>query len=261
MFPGGRKLQRESATDCLRREIKEELPKLKLGRLRLWKEVTSKNRHTGRKMSDAIFIAKRASGRLLIGDKNEIDRAGWRKPRSVRLTEGGYYNDPEHILDDASSDGGFTAIRWTAGHDWRLPPVRAYAGLDSAASVEERARLAVDDLQRAGGFSRSVLVVASGGVGLAFGSAIVWLSEVSLSAIVCGCSLSASRCAVAVSVPGCWTVPKTSACIGKFGPAKARSQTTCWPVIVQPGPWVSWVPSMCTWAGIVKVRTASLDQP
>ncbi len=86
MFPGGRKLQRESAKDCLRREIKEELPKLKLGRLRLWKEVTSKNRHTGRKMSDAIFIAKRASGRLLIGDKNEIDRAGWRKPRSVRLT-------------------------------------------------------------------------------------------------------------------------------------------------------------------------------
>ena len=86
MFPGGRKLQRESAKDCLRREIKEELPKLKLGRLRLWKEVTSKNRHTGRKMSDAIFIAKRASGRLLIGDKNEIDSAGWRKPRSVRLT-------------------------------------------------------------------------------------------------------------------------------------------------------------------------------
>ena len=42
-----------------------------------------------------------------------------------------------------------------------IPPVRAYAGLDSAASVEERARLAVDDLQRAGGFSRSVLVIAT----------------------------------------------------------------------------------------------------
>lgn len=86
MFPGGRKQQRESAKDCLRREIKEELPKLKVGRLRLWKEVKSKNQRSGRKMSDAIFIAKKASGRLSIGDKREIDRADWRKPRSVRLT-------------------------------------------------------------------------------------------------------------------------------------------------------------------------------
>ena len=39
-------------------------------------------------------------------------------------------------------------------------PIRTYAGLDSAAGVEDRARLAVDDLERAGGFSRSVLVVA-----------------------------------------------------------------------------------------------------
>ena len=40
-------------------------------------------------------------------------------------------------------------------------PIRTYAGLDSAAGVEDRARLAVDDLERAGGFSRSVLVVAT----------------------------------------------------------------------------------------------------
>jgi ADP-ribose pyrophosphatase YjhB (NUDIX family) len=86
MFPGGRKRARESAKDCLRREIKEELPKLKVGRVRLWKEVTSKNRRTGRRMSDAIFIAKNASGRLSIGDKREIDRAGWCKPRGLRLT-------------------------------------------------------------------------------------------------------------------------------------------------------------------------------
>jgi 8-oxo-dGTP diphosphatase len=86
MFPGGRKRARESAKDCLRREIKEELPKLKLGQVLLWKEVKSKNRRTGRKMSDAIFIAKKASGRLSIGDKREIDRADWRKPRGLRLT-------------------------------------------------------------------------------------------------------------------------------------------------------------------------------
>jgi 8-oxo-dGTP diphosphatase len=86
MFPGGRRRTREDDRDCLKREIKEELPKLKLGRLRLWKEVKSKNRLSGRKMSDAIFIAKKATGHLIIGDKKEIDRAVWRKPRGVRLT-------------------------------------------------------------------------------------------------------------------------------------------------------------------------------
>jgi len=86
MFPGGRKRQKEDERDCLKREIREELPKLKLGRLRLWKEVKAKNRHSGRRMSDAIFIAKKASGRLAIGDKREIDRATWKKPRGVRLT-------------------------------------------------------------------------------------------------------------------------------------------------------------------------------
>jgi 8-oxo-dGTP diphosphatase len=86
MLPGGRKRARESAKACLRREMKEELPKLKVGRVRLWKEVTSKNRRSGRKMSDAIFIARKASGRLTIGDKNEIDKAVWRKPRGIRLT-------------------------------------------------------------------------------------------------------------------------------------------------------------------------------
>src|ERR1700724_3720120 len=86
MFPGGRKRARESDKDCLRREIKEELPKLKLGRLRLWKEVTARNRRSGRKMSDAIFLTATASGRLTIGDKHEIDKAIWRKPRGIRLT-------------------------------------------------------------------------------------------------------------------------------------------------------------------------------
>ena len=86
MFPGGRKRARESDKDCLRREIKEELPKLKVGRLRLWKEVKSKNSRSGRKMNDAIFVAAKATGRLMIGDKKEIDRAIWRKPRGLRLT-------------------------------------------------------------------------------------------------------------------------------------------------------------------------------
>jgi 8-oxo-dGTP diphosphatase len=86
MFPGGRRRARESDKDCLRREIKEELPKLKIGRLRLWKEVKSTNRRSGRKMNDAIFVAVKASGRLTIGDKHEIDKATWSKPRGIRLT-------------------------------------------------------------------------------------------------------------------------------------------------------------------------------
>ena len=86
MYPGGRRRGRETTEACLRREIHEELPKLKLGRIKLWKEVKQKNRKSGRRMSDAIFVAKKASGRLAIGDKKEIDRAIWRKPRSIRLT-------------------------------------------------------------------------------------------------------------------------------------------------------------------------------
>ena len=86
MFPGGRKRARENDKQCIRREIKEELPKLRLGRLRLWKEVKKRNRQSGRKMSDAIFIAGKAAGALKIGDKREIDKAAWRKPRGIRLT-------------------------------------------------------------------------------------------------------------------------------------------------------------------------------
>jgi 8-oxo-dGTP diphosphatase len=86
MFPGGRKRANESEKDCLRREIKEELPKLKVGHVRLWKEVKAKNRRSGRRMSDAIFVARKASGELKIGDKKEIDKAIWVKPRGIRLT-------------------------------------------------------------------------------------------------------------------------------------------------------------------------------
>lgn len=56
MFPGGRKRGRETEKECLRREIKEELPKLKLGPLKLWKVVKAKNQRSGRWMSDAVGV-------------------------------------------------------------------------------------------------------------------------------------------------------------------------------------------------------------
>ena len=88
---------RETGKDCLKREIKEELPKLKLGRLSLWKEVTAKNKRSGRRMSDAIFIAKNAKGRLSIGDKKEIDRAAWQNQAqfatSLLVKYGAWWHD------------------------------------------------------------------------------------------------------------------------------------------------------------------------
>ena len=86
MCPGGRKRKNETEKQCLRRQIKKELPKLKLGRLTLWKQIKATNHRSGRKMSDAIFITNKAAGMLKIGDKREIDRASWRKPRGIRLT-------------------------------------------------------------------------------------------------------------------------------------------------------------------------------
>jgi len=87
MFPGGRRkrTRAETVKACLRREIKEELPKLKVGRFRLWRSLAKRNRYSGKKMSDAVFIAP-AKGALRIGAPKEIDRAAWRNPWSTNLT-------------------------------------------------------------------------------------------------------------------------------------------------------------------------------
>lgn len=42
-----------------------------------------------------------------------------------------------------------------------LEPIRVYAGLNSAKTPQERARLALDELKRVGGFDRSVLIIVT----------------------------------------------------------------------------------------------------
>ena len=68
MFPGGRKQAGESEKQCLlrdiKRDIKEELPKLKLGRLKLWKEVKKKNRRTAANLR-ALATAFRSQADIL----------------------------------------------------------------------------------------------------------------------------------------------------------------------------------------------------
>jgi 8-oxo-dGTP diphosphatase len=86
-FPGGkRKRAQESAKRCLRREIREELPGLRLGPARLWRQIKGRNPISGKRMNDAIFLVTSITGKLAIGDDGEIDRAEWREPFRVRLT-------------------------------------------------------------------------------------------------------------------------------------------------------------------------------
>jgi len=101
MFPGGRRKRayRETAKACLRREMKEELPALKVGRFRRWKSLGGRNRYSRKRMSDAVFIAS-AKGKLRIGAPREIDKAAWRNPWSGKLTP-----TSRHIRDTLASTG------------------------------------------------------------------------------------------------------------------------------------------------------------
>ena len=100
-LPGGKRNgSSESLKECLSREIKEELPQLRLRKCRLWKKVAGVNGISGRRMSDAIYFTRGAKGNLTIGDRREIDKAEWRRPWKLKLTPTSRY-----ILSRLLSDG------------------------------------------------------------------------------------------------------------------------------------------------------------
>ena len=100
-FPGGKRNGgSESLRECLSREIREELPELRLRKYHLWKKVGGVNRMSGRRMNDAIFFTRGARGNLTIGDRREIDKAEWRLPWKLTLTPTSRY-----ILSRLLSEG------------------------------------------------------------------------------------------------------------------------------------------------------------
>lgn len=97
--------------------------------------------------------------------RNDVTNPGAVEP-TVRTRSGG----PGSLVawDELGREGrDFTGRGPTAAEispftgEPALEPVRAYAGLDSAPTAELRAQLAVDDLARAGGFERGLLVVVT----------------------------------------------------------------------------------------------------
>ena len=92
--------------------------------------------------------------------------AGWQqlerrsRPRRPRLEA----FPPEHALRTVSAlGGGFEGTRFTgtASEGLARDPVRVFVGVAAAETVEERARLAVDELERLGAWSRQRVLVCS----------------------------------------------------------------------------------------------------
>jgi uncharacterized membrane protein len=89
---------------------------------------------------------------------------GWRQlekrarpPRPRLRHDPDFVADPESLIDAGTLD--FEGSRFVAGARGRA--IRVFVGVRSAPSVEARARLAVDELERRGGFARSRILVCS----------------------------------------------------------------------------------------------------
>jgi 8-oxo-dGTP pyrophosphatase MutT (NUDIX family) len=82
-LPGGKQRRFEKAKECIVREVMEELPKVRLQRIRRWKKFqrsTSKG-----KRRHVVYRARYKGGTLDVGDTSELVRAEWRYLDRTRL--------------------------------------------------------------------------------------------------------------------------------------------------------------------------------
>lgn len=101
----------------------------------------------------------------IYADRNAHPDAGLTEPDSAYRSAGpsssiGWHTLGRHGADFVAGGPSAAEIKTVTGSD-ALEPVRVYAGLASASTPGERARLVVDELERTGGFTRKVLVVAT----------------------------------------------------------------------------------------------------
>ena len=99
-----------------------------------------------------------AAGAAAVVGWQQLDRR--LRPRRPRLEA----FPAEHTLGTVSAlGGGFEGSRFvgTATDGLAHDPVRVFVGVDAAEEVADRARLAVDELERLGGFDRRRIVVCS----------------------------------------------------------------------------------------------------
>src|SRR3954449_8299564 len=76
-LPGGkRKKPRESAKACLRRELREELPALRVRQTKLLGKIKNGRRGKRARNDHAIFTARKVTGKLVIGDKGTVVELG-----------------------------------------------------------------------------------------------------------------------------------------------------------------------------------------
>jgi 8-oxo-dGTP diphosphatase len=97
-LPGGKRNGKEKDLRCLRRELKEELPRLRVRRFKRWKRFNMRYRR--QRFTMTIFFGK-VSGSLRVA--KEIDAAAW-----VRISSLGRIplsSNTKRILDRAKKDG------------------------------------------------------------------------------------------------------------------------------------------------------------
>ena len=109
------------------------------------------------------LVAVAAAGCVALVGWQQLERRS--RPRRPRLAE---YPAERRLATTAGVAAGFEGSRFTGtavAADEIGPgaqdPIRVFVGLDAAASVEQRARIAVDELERLGAFSRRRILVCS----------------------------------------------------------------------------------------------------